>query len=163
MLNGAIAGMAGITPVSGYIESYWAALVALIIVLGAYFSIILFKNILKIDDALDVSSVHGVTGVIGSLSIGFVAEKAVNPAGDNGLFYGNPNLLWIQIVGVSVTIIWSCIWTLVFLFFCGFFKFFKLTVEPEVELKGLDSYYHGDVAYIDLETHRDDHGLHSHA
>ena len=152
VLNGAIAGMAGITPVSGYIQSYWAFIIAVIIALGAWFGIILIKDKLKIDDALDVSSVHGITGIIGALSIGFVAQTSVNPNGPNGWFYGNFSQVYIQLVGVLVAIIWSALWTGIFLFLFRFSKFFKLTVEPEIERLGLDHYYHGDVAYVDLEA-----------
>jgi len=70
VLNGAIAGLAGITPASGFIEPQWGTLVSVAIGVGGFYSIFLFKGILKIDDALDVSSVHGVTGIIGSLAIG---------------------------------------------------------------------------------------------
>ena len=69
VLNGAIAGMAGITPASGYIESYWAAILAVIIVLGAYAGIWILKGKLKIDDALDVSSVLG-NNSYGQLGLG---------------------------------------------------------------------------------------------
>lgn len=144
--------MAGITPASGYIESYWAAIVAVIIVLGAYGGVWLLKGKLRIDDALDVSSVHGITGIIGSLSIGFVASSAVNPQGPDGWFYGNPSQIYIQLGGVAMAIAWSSFWTLILIFAFRFSKFFKLTVEEEVEILGLDYYYHGDVAYDSLET-----------
>jgi len=152
VLNGAIAGMAGITPASGYIQSYWAFIIAIIISLSAWFGIILIKAKLKIDDALDVSSVHGITGMVGALSIGFVAQSAVNPNGLTGWFYGNFSQVYIQLVGVIVAILWSGFWTWLLLFLFRFVKFFKLTVEPEIERLGLDHYYHGHVAYVDLES-----------
>lgn len=152
VLNGAIAGMAGITPVSGYINGPYAALVAIIITLSAYFGIWLLKGKLKIDDALDVSSVHGITGIIGSLSIGFVASQGVNPDGPNGWFYGNFSQVYIQFTAVALTILWSAFWTSLLIICFRYTKFFKLTVEEEVEILGLDYYYHGDVAYYSLET-----------
>jgi len=155
VLNGTIAGMAGITPASGFIESYWAAIIAVIIVLGAYGGIWLLKGKLKIDDALDVSSVHGITGIIGSLSIGFVASSDVNPQGPNGWFYGNFSQVYIQAGGVLLAIAWSSFWTILLIVIFRFSKFFKLTVEEEIEILGLDYYYHGDVAYKDLETPED--------
>lgn len=151
VLNGAIAGMAGITPASGYIQTFWAALIAVVIALAAYFSIFLLKNKLRIDDALDVSSVHGVTGIVGSLSIGFFAQNSVNPNSQDGLVYGGYTLIGSQIIGVCVAIIWSSFWTLLLAYLFRFPKFFKLTVEPEVERLGLDYYYHGDHAYHELE------------
>lgn len=152
ILNGAIAGMAGITPASGYIESYWAFIVAIFIVLGAYGGIWLFKEKLKIDDALDVSSVHGITGMIGSLSIGFIASSDVNPNGPDGWFYGNPSQIYIQLCGVLVAIAWSIFWTVILVFLAKKVHYFNLTVKKEIEILGLDYYYHGDVAYDSLET-----------
>lgn len=156
VLNGAIAGMAGITPASGYIESYWAAILAVIIVLGAYAGIWILKGKLKIDDALDVSSVHGITGIIGSLAIGFIASSEVNPQGPNGWFYGNPSQIYIQAGGVALAVAWSAFWTIVLVNLFRFSKFFKLTVEEEIEILGLDYYYHGDVAYHSLEAPEDE-------
>lgn len=162
VLNGTIAGMAGITPASGYIESYWAAPVAIIIALGAYAGIWIIKGKLKVDDALDVSSVHGITGIIGSLSIGFVASSAVNPDGPDGWFYGNFSQVYIQAGGVALAVCWSAFWTLILVFTLQRFKFFRLTVNEEIEVLGLDHHYHGDVAYTLLETPecdlRDNHG-----
>jgi len=155
VLNGAIAGMAGITPASGYIESYWAAIVAIFIVLGAYGGVWLLKGKLKIDDALDVSSVHGITGIIGSLSIGFIATSKVNPNGPDGWFYGNFSQVYIQAGGVALAIAWSAFWTLILLYLFRFSKFFKLKVEEEIEILGLDHYYHGDCAYHSLESPED--------
>ena len=155
VLNGAIAGMAGITPASGYIESYWAFIIAIFISLGAFFGIWFFKGKLKIDDALDVGSVHGITGIIGSLAIGFCASTQVNPQGPDGLFSPvnhNPKQIGYQLLGVVLAIGWSTFWTLVLLLIFRFSKFFKLTVEKEIEILGLDYYYHGDIAYLDLET-----------
>ena len=152
VLNGAIAGMAGITPVSGYIQSYWAFILAIIISLAAWGGVVLIKDKLKIDDALDVSSVHGITGIVGALSIGFVSQSEVNPNGPTGWFYGNFSQVYIQLVGVLVAMIWAGVWTAILLFLFKFSKFFKLTVDPEIEQLGLDAYYHGHVAYVDLES-----------
>mmetsp|Transcript_2779 Transcript_2779/g.9805 ORF Transcript_2779/g.9805 Transcript_2779/m.9805 type:complete len:543 (+) Transcript_2779:250-1878(+) len=152
VLNGAIAGMAGITPVSGYIESSWAAFVAVIIAVSAYLGIILFKDKLRIDDALDVSSVHGVTGALGSIAVGFFASQSVNPDGPNGWIYGNFSQVYIQICAVLLTMAYSAFWTVILLFTFRLSKFFKLNVEEDIERVGLDYYYHGDVAYHHLET-----------
>jgi hypothetical protein len=154
VLNGAIAGMAGITPASGFIEGYWAAFTSVFIVLGAFCGIWLLKGKLKIDDALDVSSVHGITGMIGSISIGLFASQEINPNGPNGWVYGNFSQLYIQVTAVALAASWAIFWTsvLVLISRLKFLKFFKLTVDPEVEALGLDFYYHGDVAYLDLET-----------
>ena len=64
---------------------------------------VLFKEKLKIDDALDVHSVHGVVGIAGVLAIGIFTSTVINPYCVVGLLYGNIDQLWIQSVGVGVT------------------------------------------------------------
>ena len=161
VLNGAIAGMAGITPASGYIQSEFAALAAVFIALAAYAGVYIIKGKLKIDDALDVSSVHGITGIVGSLAIGFIATSQVNPNGPDGWFYGNFSQVYIQAGGVLVAMAWSAFWTGVLVYLFTFSKFFKLTVSPEIEAAGLDHYYHGNVAYDSLETPEAEDNEHS--
>ena len=107
-INGAIVGLAGVTPASGFISIQNSLILGTVIGLISYYTIILLKERLRIDDALDVSSVHGVTGIIGSLAIGFIASALINPAGPNGLVYGNPEQLGIQAIGVSLSRF--CIW-----------------------------------------------------
>jgi ammonium transporter, Amt family len=102
-INGAIAGLAGVTPASGFISIQNSLILGTVIGLVSYYTIILLKERLRIDDALDVSSVHGVTGIIGSLAVGFIASALINPAGPNGLVYGNPEQLGIQAIGVAAS------------------------------------------------------------
>ena len=78
-INGAIAGLAGVTPASGYISVQNSLILGIVIGTASFYAIILLKERLKIDDALDVSSVHGVTGIIGTLAIGFIASSLINP------------------------------------------------------------------------------------
>jgi len=112
VINGVIAGLAGITPASGYISSQSSIVIGIILGAASYGSAYFIKHKLRIDDALDVSSVHGLTGIIGSLSIGFVSEKSLNPTGGaDGLFFGNPKLLGLQFLGVIVAILWAAFWT----------------------------------------------------
>lgn len=148
-VNGAIAGLAGITPASGFVSVEHSFVIGIAIGIASYSGIIIFKEKLKIDDALDVSSVHGVAGIIGSLSIGLFASKLVNPAGPNGLLFGNPDQLGIQAIGVAVAAI---------LGFCGTWIIMKILdfligvrVSPEVEDAGLDISEHAERAYADEE------------
>lgn len=148
-VNGAIAGLAGITPASGFVSVEHSFVIGIAIGIASYSGIIIFKEKLKIDDALDVSSVHGVAGIIGSLSIGLFASKLVNPAGPNGLLFGNPDQLGIQAFGVGVAAA---------LGFCGTWIIMKILdfligvrVSPEVEDAGLDISEHAERAYADEE------------
>src|SRR5687767_5095970 len=101
-INGAICGLAGVTPAAGFITAQSSFFLGIVLGFASYFGILLIKERLKIDDALDVSSVHGLTGIIGALAIGFVATTLVNPGGPEGLLYGNASQLAIQALGVVV-------------------------------------------------------------
>ncbi|CAF1117977.1 unnamed protein product [Adineta steineri] len=146
VLNGVIAGLAGITPASGYIDPQYGAVIGVILGFSSYFSILLIKHKLRIDDALDVSSVHGITGVIGSIAIGFFGEKAFNNDGRDGLFFGShsPYLLGIQTMAVCVTGLWSAIITIILLKIID--KIVGLKIEYDEEI-GLDHEEHGEQAY----------------
>ena len=101
-INGAISGLAGVTPASGFISAQNSFLLGIVLGFASYYAILLLKEHLKIDDALDVSSVHGVTGIVGALAIGLIASTFINPAGPDGLLYGNPMQLAVQAFGVAV-------------------------------------------------------------
>ena len=146
-INGAIAGLAGITPASGYVSVEHAFVIGIAVGLGSYLGVLFLKDRLKIDDALDVSSIHGIPGIIGAMAIGIFASLAINPNGANGLLYGNPSQLWIQGVGVSVAAA---------LGFGGTYVIMKvidvligIRVDPKVEEVGLDIAEHAERAYSD--------------
>ena len=101
-INGAVAGLAGVTPASGFITAQSSFFLGIVLGFASYYGILLLKERLKIDDALDVSSVHGITGIIGSIAIGLVATTVVNPSGPDGLLSGNAMQLAIQALGVAV-------------------------------------------------------------
>ena len=148
-VNGAIAGLAGITPASGYISVEHSFVIGIAIGIASYSGVILFKEKLKIDDALDVSSVHGVAGIIGSLSIGIFASSAINPNGPNGLLFGNPSQLGIQAIGVGVAGALGFFGTWIIMKVIKFLV--GVRVSPEVEDAGLDISEHAERAYADEE------------
>jgi ammonium transporter, Amt family len=115
--------------------------------LASYLGVLFLKDRFKIDDALDVSSIHGIPGIIGSMAIGIFASTAINPAGANGLLYGNANQLLIQGVGVGIAAA---------LGFGGTYVIMKvidiligIRVDPKVEELGLDIAEHAERAYSD--------------
>ncbi len=109
-----------------------------------YFAIFL-KHKLGYDDALDVVGVHGVGGTFGALATGLFASKAINEAGNNGLFFGNPALLGTQALAVGVTLIYSFVMTLIILKVLDWTM--GLRVETEEERAGLDISQHSEVGY----------------
>ena len=114
---------------------------------------------LKIDDALDVSSVHGIAGIIGSLAIGIFASSAINPSGPNGLLFGNPGQLLIQGIGVGVAGALGFGGTFVILKVMNFIV--GIRVSKEVEDIGLDMGEHAEQAYADEEEFKLDEESHS--
>jgi ammonium transporter, Amt family len=146
-INGAIAGLAGITPASGYVSVEHAFAIGIAIGLASYLGVLFLKDRFKIDDALDVSSVHGIAGIIGSMAIGIFASLAINPNGANGLLYGNAHQLLVQGIGVGVAGA---------LGFGGTYIILKvidvligIRVSPKVEESGLDIEEHAERAYAD--------------
>ncbi len=148
-INGAIAGLAGITPASGFVSAEHAFVIGIAIGVISYSGVVLFKEKLKIDDALDVSSVHGVAGIVGSLAIGIFASTIINPGGVDGLLFGNPDQLWIQAVGVGVAaaIGFGGTWILMQVIK----HLIGIRVSPQVEDVGLDISEHAESAYSDEE------------
>jgi Amt family ammonium transporter len=106
------------------------------------------KQKLGYDDSLDAFGCHGIGGMWGALATGLFASKDINPAGANGLFYGNPSQLGIQALSVVITIALSGI--LSFVILKGISLFVKLKVEENDEDEGLDIAIHGEDAYADF-------------
>ncbi len=141
---GAVAGLVAITPASGYVTVPAAILIGLFAGVACYFAVQL-KPRLRVDDALDVFGVHGVGGTLGAILTGVFATVAVNAGGANGLLYGNPSQLLVQIVAVGATWVYSAGATFVILKVLD--RFIGLRVPEEEELAGLDATQHGELAY----------------
>ena len=148
-INGAIAGLAGITPASGYISVEHSFVLAIAIGVLSYGGVVLIRDKLKIDDALDVSSVHGIAGIVGALGIGIFASTLINPSGVDGLLYGNYDQIWIQAVGIGVAAVMGFGGTWVLLQLIK--HLIGIRVEPEEEDIGLDLSEHAEAAYSDEE------------
>jgi ammonium transporter, Amt family len=142
--SGAVAGLVAITPASGFvgpISAIWIGIAG-----GVVCSIACsFKPKLGYDDSLDVVGVHGMGGTVGALATGLFASKAVNPAGNDGLFFGNPGQLWIQFVAVIATWILAIVGTVVILSILK--AIMGLRVTNEEETMGLDLSQHNERAY----------------
>ena len=145
-INGAIAGLAGVTPASGYISVQNSLILGIVLGLVSYYAILLLKERLRIDDALDVSSVHGVTGIVGTLAVGLIASSLINPAGPNGLIYGNPIQIGLQALGVVSTAAFSFGGTIIIIKLLD--KTIGLRVKGEQEEVGLDLSEHAEKAYL---------------
>lgn len=142
--SGAVAGLVAITPAAGFVTP----MAAIIVGLGGGIFCFLAVNLrpkLGYDDSLDVVGVHGVGGTWGALATGLFATTAVNSAGRDGLFYGNPGQLWIQLIGVVATWVFSFAGTMIILAILK--AVMGLRVSSEKEAGGLDLGEHGEEAY----------------
>jgi Amt family ammonium transporter len=142
--TGAIAGLATITPASGFVGPMSALLIGLAAGVVCYISLNM-KNRLGYDDSLDAFGVHGIGGILGTLAAGLLAQKAINPAGADGLFFGNPKLFITQLIAVAITIAYSFIVTAVILKVLD--RTVGLRVDDESEVVGLDISQHGESGY----------------
>jgi Amt family ammonium transporter len=148
IINGAISGLAGVTPAAGFISGQHGFILGIVLGFASYYGIVLLKEKLKIDDALDVSSVHGITGIVGSLAIGIFASQAINPAGPVGWLYsGSPMQLIIQGVGVGVAAVMAFVGTFVILKIIDYV--IGLRVNEDEEDLGLDVTQHAETGYSD--------------
>jgi ammonium transporter, Amt family len=139
---GAVAGLVAITPASGFVTAGGAIVIGLVVG-GLCYSATLLRERLRIDDALDVFSVHGVGGVFGALATGVFATTAINAF--PGLIDGNPGQLATQAIAVAATIAYSVVATYVIVKAVGFVL--GLRVPSDEEEVGLDLAVHGEVAY----------------
>jgi Amt family ammonium transporter len=141
---GAVAGLVAITPASGYVTPMAAVLIGLGAG-GLCYGAVQLKGFFKVDDALDVWACHGVGGVWGALATGLFATKTVNEAGGDGLFYGNPGQLVVQLLAVLAVVAYSIVMTWVILKVID--ALIGLRVGEAEERLGLDASQHGELAY----------------
>ena len=104
------------------------------------------KNKLGWDDALDVWGVHGVGGVLGVILLGVFATTAVNAAGANGLYHGDPVFFFKQLIAVTGTAVYAFIFSYAMLFLIN--KVTPVKTSSETEEMGLDEAQHGETAYL---------------
>ncbi len=143
--SAAVAGLVGITPACGYVDTFGALLIGLAAGVACQLAIRL-KYRLGYDDSLDVLALHGVGGITGMLLMGLVATDAVNPAGADGVFYGGgAGLLGRQAVAVVATAAFAFTMSLLLAWLVRVTMGFR--VDPEVESEGIDEAEHSETAY----------------
>ena len=142
VLTGAVAGLATITPAAGYVRPWSAVIIGILASIVCYVAVQV-RIKLDWDDALDVWGVHGVGGILGSILVGVFAVSAVN--GTSGLIEGNVHQFLIQLFGVIFTGLYAFVVTYLILKFINVFE--SVRVSEKVEIQGLDTSIHGEVAY----------------
>lgn len=142
--TGAVVGLVAITPASGFVSPASA------VVIGAIAAVIssaciMLRNKMNVDESLDVWACHGMGGIWGAIATGIFADKAINPAGANGLIFGNWNLLGVQTLTTVVVVIFSFVVTYALAKLVN--AIWGLNVSEAEEQVGLDISQHGEEAY----------------
>lgn len=155
-ISGAVAGLVGITPASGFVTPMAALAIGFIVGIVCFLAVTELKKRLGYDDSLDAFGVHGVGGLTGAILTGVFATKVVNDVFSGnpvGLIEGNPKQVLNQLIASGIAIAFGVIGTLVFL------KIVDLTIGLRVstddEVQGLDLTQHGEEGYnfdMDLIT-----------
>ncbi len=142
--TGIIAGLATITPASGFVDVGGAMLIGVAAALVCFWAVVWLKNRFKYDDSLDVFGVHGVGGITGTILLALFASPKI--ADVKGLFLGGGAAqLWHQIVGLVAVGIYTIILT--FVIFKIVDGVVGLRVSKDEETEGLDETIHGEKAY----------------
>jgi Amt family ammonium transporter len=147
--TGAVAGLVAITPAAGYVTVPASMAIGVGVSLVCYLGINALKPRFGYDDTLDVFGVHGLGGTWGAIATGIFATKSVNPAGADGLLYGNAPQLATQLIGVAASWGLAIVGTFVILKLVNLVA--PLRVTEEEEIIGLDLALHGEAAYNYLE------------
>ncbi len=142
---GAVAGLVAVTPAAGFVTPA-AAIVVGGIAAAVCYAAVKLRERMRVDDALDVFPVHGVGGTVGALLTGIFATTAINAAGSNGLFYGNPKQFLVQCLAVVASWAYSAVAT--FFILKLVMLLVPLRVTEREEALGLDVTQHAEAAYV---------------
>jgi Amt family ammonium transporter len=144
IVTGMVAGLATVTPASGYIGVPGGLILGLAGGVACYVAVDLIRVRLKIDDSLDVFAVHGVGGILGSLLVAYLALPAFGGLGlADGVTAGSQFM--VQLSSVAITVLWTGIGSYVILKVIG--AVIGLRVDQQDEIEGLDLSQHGERGY----------------
>jgi Amt family ammonium transporter len=149
IVTGAVAGLVSITPACGFVGPLSAVGIGVLGGIFSYMAVTALKPRAGYDDSLDVFGVHGIGGMWGTLATGLFAQKAINEAGSNGLFFGNSALFLIQGLYLLVCLAYAAAMT--WMLFILVDALFGMRVTREDEMVGLDLAQHHEAAYTVLE------------
>jgi Amt family ammonium transporter len=145
--TGAVAGLVAITPAAGFIGVAGALIIGVMVSLICFFMVAYVKPKLGYDDSLDAFGVHGIGGIIGAILTGILATPAIQAY--SGAVYGNWHQLWVQLIAVGATIIFSGVGTIILFIIVD--KSVGLRASDKHEAIGLDETQHGETAYTNFD------------
>lgn len=147
--SGAVAGLVAITPAAGFVSVIPAVIIGLLVSVFCFTAVSIIKPKFGYDDSLDAFGVHCVGGIWGALATGLFASRAVNPAGADGLFFGNPKQFLVQLTAVGITLVYSLVVSAIIYKLVD--VFIGVRVDDKQEAMGLDLTQHHERAYTVLE------------
>lgn len=144
--TGLVIGLVAITPGAGFVPVWASFIIGILVSPICYFTVILLKQKLKIDDALDAFGCHGIGGIWGGIATGLFGKTSINSVAKwDGLVFGDHRLFLAQVLSIVITIAVAIVGTLICI---GLVRIFTpLRVDPKEELVGLDASQHGENAY----------------
>ena len=144
LVTGTIAGLASITPASGFVGPIGGLVIGFSAGIICYILVSFVKSSLRIDDSLDVFAVHGAGGVIGIILVSFLADKRFGGVGyAEGM--DSVSQLSVQGLGIAAVLVWSVIASLIIIIIVKALT--GLRVDPSFEEEGLDISSHGETNY----------------
>lgn len=146
--TGAVAGLVAITPAAGFVGVGGAIIIGIAVSVICFVMVAYVKPKLGYDDSLDAFGVHGVGGIIGAILTGILANPFIQSS-YSGAIYGNFHQLWIQLLAVGATIIFSGVGT--FIIFKITDKLVGIRAIDKHEAIGLDETQHGETAYTNFD------------
>ena len=144
--TGLVIGLVAITPGAGFVPVWASFIIGILVSPICYFTVILLKQKLKIDDALDAFGCHGIGGIWGGIATGLFGKTSINSVAKwDGLVFGDHRLFLAQVLSIVITIAVAIVGTLICI---GIVRIFTpLCVDPKEEMVGLDASQHGENAY----------------
>ncbi len=144
--TGLVIGLVAITPGAGFVPVWASFIIGILVSPICYFTVILLKQNLKIDDALDAFGCHGIGGIWGGIATGLFGKTSINSVAKwDGLVFGDHRLFLAQVLSIVITIAVAIVGTLICI---GIVRIFTpLRVDPKEEMVGLDASQHGENAY----------------
>ena len=144
--TGLVIGLVAITPGAGFVPVWASFIIGILVSPICYFTVILLKQKLKIDDALDAFGCHGIGGIWGGIATGLFGKTSINSVAKwDGLVFGDHRLFLAQVLSIVITIAVAIVGTLICI---GIVRIFTpLRVDPKEEMIGLDASQHGENAY----------------
>lgn len=144
--TGLVIGLVAITPGAGFVPVWASFIIGILVSPICYFTVILLKQKLKIDDALDAFGCHGIGGIWGGIATGLFGKTSINSVAKwDGLVFGDHRLFLAQVLSIVITIAVAIVGTLICIGIVWIFT--PLRVDPKEEMVGLDASQHGENAY----------------